>query len=152
MSPCEKYVCTYSPMSDFGYTIWNFQMVEIIREFDCEREEDEDTWQWSFDGSYIAKKFRTETEKDGKTKIKEGLSVYELPSMELLKTKDGVKKSINVENINDWHWSPSKDIIAYTANLEREDEEYNAVPKVGFIKIPERRTIEARNVKNSESL
>ena len=34
MSPCEKYVLTYSPMGDFGYTVWDFQMVSIIREFE----------------------------------------------------------------------------------------------------------------------
>lgn len=60
MSPCEKYVLTYSPMGDTGYTVWNFQMVEIIREFESEPGEDENTYQWSFDGNYIAKKFHSE--------------------------------------------------------------------------------------------
>jgi hypothetical protein len=33
MSPCKKYFLTFSPMADVGFTIWNFQMVEVIREF-----------------------------------------------------------------------------------------------------------------------
>lgn len=50
MSPCERYVLTYSPMGNFGFTVWNFQMVEIIREFQQEREETEHTYEWSYDG------------------------------------------------------------------------------------------------------
>lgn len=82
MSPCEKYVLTYSPMGETCYTVWNFEMVEIIREFEAEAEEDEDTYKWSHDGKYIAKKFRTETiVEETVTKVKEGISVYTLPSM-----------------------------------------------------------------------
>jgi uncharacterized protein with WD repeat len=44
MSPCEKYVLTFSPMADVGFTVWNFQMVEVIREFQTERDEDETSW------------------------------------------------------------------------------------------------------------
>ncbi len=36
MSPCEKYVLTFSPMADTAFTVWNFQMVEVIREFEAE--------------------------------------------------------------------------------------------------------------------
>lgn len=64
-------------------------MVEVIRDFEAEREEDENTYQWSFDGNYIAKKYRTETEVEGKQKVKEGLSVYTLPSMQLLVNNEG---------------------------------------------------------------
>lgn len=89
MSPCEKYVLTFSPKGDVCFTVWNFQMVEIIREFEAEREEDHETYSWSFDGNYLAKKFRTEQEKDGKVKVKEGISVYTLPSMQLLTNSEG---------------------------------------------------------------
>jgi hypothetical protein len=41
-------------------------MVEVIREFDSEAGEDHETYKWSFDGNYLAKKFRTEQEKEGK--------------------------------------------------------------------------------------
>jgi len=61
-------------------------MVQVIREIQAERDEDEGSWQWSFDGSYIGKRFRSEVENNDSLKTKEGISVYELPSMELLKT------------------------------------------------------------------
>ena len=41
MSPCERYVLLYSPMADVPFVVWNFQMVEVIREFQQEREEDD---------------------------------------------------------------------------------------------------------------
>lgn len=64
-------------------------MVEVIRDFEAEPNEDENTYHWSFDGNYIAKKFRTESEIEGKTKVKEGISVYTLPSMQLLSNSEG---------------------------------------------------------------
>lgn len=156
MSPCEKYVLTFSPMADVGFTVWNFQMVEVIREFQTERNEDETSWQWSFDGSYIGKRFRSEVEKDGSSKTKDGISVYELPSMELLKTQEGVKKSITIDSIEDWSWAPSKNLIIYTAclNQEEQSEESKTIvdPRIGFLKIPERRFFGVKNFKSSESL
>jgi len=34
MSPCERYVLSYTPTNDTCFTVWNFKMAEIIREFD----------------------------------------------------------------------------------------------------------------------
>jgi len=51
-------------MGEKAYTVWNFEMVEIIREFDAEADEDADSYKWSHDGSYLCKKFRTETRND----------------------------------------------------------------------------------------
>lgn len=39
MSPCERYVLTYSPKGDSQFTVWNFQLVEPIREFLAEKNE-----------------------------------------------------------------------------------------------------------------
>lgn len=36
MSPCERYVVTYAPMAKNPFVIWNFQLVEQIRDFDQE--------------------------------------------------------------------------------------------------------------------
>lgn len=55
MSPCERYVLTYSPMGDTAFTFWNFQLAEIIREFDIAPGETEKTYKWSHDGNYVAK-------------------------------------------------------------------------------------------------
>jgi hypothetical protein len=59
MSPCERYVLTYAPKGDVAYTVWNFQLVETIRDFAAEKGENQDTYKWSFDGNYLAKKFET---------------------------------------------------------------------------------------------
>ena len=56
-------------------------MVEVIRDFEAESGEDENSYKWSHDGQYLAKKFYTEVEVQGKMKVKEGVSVYCLPSM-----------------------------------------------------------------------
>jgi len=123
MSPDEKYVLTYSPMGDKAYTVWNFEMVEIIREFDAEVDEDEHSYKWSQDGKYLAKKFRTETIVDDKvTKVEEGLSVYTLPSMQLLQNDEGQKKSITIAGITEWMWVPNKNFIVYVATFPQEDE------------------------------
>lgn len=92
MSPCERYVLTYSPMANFGYTVWNFQMVEIIREFEQERDETDQSYVWSHTGNFIAKKFAKEMEAEdgkGEAKVKTGISIYELPSMQLQANSEG---------------------------------------------------------------
>ena len=94
---------------------------------------------WSHDGNYLAKKFRQEKPAtDGNTediKVKTGISVYTLPTMELIATADGIKKSITVDGIEDVMWSPSRNFLVYTAFPGE-----NQHPRVGFIEIPSRQT------------
>jgi len=54
-SPCEKYLMVYSPKNDLPYAVWNFMTLEKIREFDQVRDEHANTYQWSYDGKFIAK-------------------------------------------------------------------------------------------------
>lgn len=68
----------------------------------------------------MAKKFVQEIKKaeDGEEevlKVKKGLSVYKLPTMELIATDDGVKKSITIDGIEDWSWAPQRNFIVYSA-------------------------------------
>jgi len=135
MSPCERYVLTYAPMSKSPYVIWNFQLVEQIRDFDQKEGEDGHAYTWSHDGNYLAKKFKTEKAEDNTAKVKTGISVYQLPSMELIQTSDGAKKSITVEGIMDVKWAPNRNALAYTAFPGE-----NQHPRVGFIEIPSRQT------------
>ncbi len=113
MSPCERYVLTYAPMSKNPYVIWNFQLVELIRDFDQKEGETATSYQWSHDGEYIAKKSVQEITKqnaDGTEEVvksKPVISVYTLPSMELLATSDGKKKSITVEGLTEFLWAPN---------------------------------------------
>lgn len=67
--------------------------------------------------------------------------------------KEGLKKSITIEGIRDWMWCPHKNMIVYSAFYKQEDEEKQKVdPKIGFMKIPERRVIDQKTMKNSEEL
>lgn len=130
MSPCERYVLTYSPAAEYGFTVWDFKLVTVLREFNLEEDEEAETWRWSSCGNYIAKQFRQEIEKEDLTKrIKEGISIYELPSMDLLKTAEGVKKSISIEELSEWSWVQGKAVIVYTSHLPKFDDEYDEDPK-----------------------
>lgn len=140
MSPCERYVLTYAPSSKSPYVVWNFQLVEQIRDFDQKHGEDHTTYMWSFDGNYLAKKFVTEiksTKDDGSeetVKTKTGISVYSLPSMELIVNEEGQKKSITIEGIQELKWAPHKNFLVYTAFPGE-----NQHPRVGFIEVPSRK-------------
>lgn len=138
MSPCERYVLTYAPMSKTPYVIWNFQLVEQIRDFDQKEGEDGHSYQWSHDGNYLSKKFRTEKPiEDGSSdvKVKTGISVYTLPTMELIQISEGVKKSITVEGVEDVMWAPNRNVLVYSAFPGE-----NQHPRIGFIEIPSRQT------------
>ena len=132
-------------------------MVSIIRELPISGDEDINTYKWSKDGKYLAKKFRTELRKEGtdEVKIKEGITVHELPSMEILKNAQGQKKSITIPGIREWHWSPKKNILIYSCFFapEEDEDDYDDEeekkerpeknqqypdPKVGFMSIPSR--------------
>lgn len=124
MSPCEQYVLTFSPKADVPFTVWNFQMVEVIRELPIGDNEDIDSYKWSFDGQYLAKKFQSELKKEGSNEVKkkEGISVYELPSMELLKNQEGQKKSITIPGIRDWAWAPQRNTLTYICRYGDDEE------------------------------
>jgi hypothetical protein len=51
-------------MAKNPFVIWNFQLVEVIRDFDQKDGETHLAYQWSFDGNYLAKKFKTEISAD----------------------------------------------------------------------------------------
>lgn len=71
--------------------------------------------------------------------------------MELLKTVDGVKKSITIDAIDDWDWVPGRNVIAYTAHLD-EPATSNIIPRISFMSIPSRRVIGTQNFKGCLSL
>ena len=168
MSPCEKYVLTFSPFADVAFTVWNFHMVEIIRELPIADDENIDTYKWSHDGSFLAKKFKTEIRKEGsdEVKVKDGITVFELPSMQILQNRDGQKKSITIAGIKDWEWSPARNTLIYSCffNQDEEDEDdygdeeikKSAAantkpvmdPRVGFMNIPSRQIIGFKDFKS----
>jgi translation initiation factor 3 subunit B len=147
MSPCEQYVLTYNQTSKKeAFIVWNFKLTDKIRSFEKEMFDKAESYKWSHDGKYIAKKFRTDkTNELGETKTKTGLSVFGLPSMDLLE-KDGNKKSITIDGIEAFEWSPSAPILVYSAFPEGN----NQYSRVGFLKIPQRHNLMEMMQKDAE--
>jgi len=142
-------------------------MVEIIRELPIADDETIETYKWSPDGKFLAKKFKTELKKDGsdEIKIKEGISVYELPSMQILQNREGQKKSITIAGIREWDWAPTRNTLIYSCFFgedEEDEEDYgneeekkakepaeNVMdPRVGFMNIPSRQVIGFKDFKS----
>ena len=129
-------------------------MVKELREFDLKADESVETYKWSHDGCYLAKHFKRELE-DGRTK--EGITVYELPSMDTLKDSKGKATPITINGINEWCWAPRRNVLVYTANLDKseEGEEVKAVaqePRIGFTEIPSRQVLETYPFKGARRL
>ena len=81
---------------------------------------------WSHDGQYVARV------------TAQGLGIYELPSMALLD-----KKSIKVEGLRDFAWSPTDNLLAYwTPDIGE------APARVSVLQIPSRTLLRAKNLFN----
>lgn len=147
MSPCERFVLTYNQSSKKeAFIVWNFKLTEKIRSFEKEMFDKQDSYKWSFDGNFIAKKFSTsKTDELGNVVSKQGLSIYTLPTMELLE-KDGVKKSHTINGIESFYWSPTQNMICYSASPEGN----NQLPKIGFLAVPSRQTKKEIIAKDAE--
>lgn len=97
-SPCEKYLVTYAPQTDQvnrKLVIWDIRMGVEKRSFNMSGPCVWPIFRWSKDDSYFAR-------------ITSKLSIFETPSFGLLD-----KESLKVENIKDFSWSPTDNIIAY---------------------------------------
>jgi translation initiation factor 3 subunit B len=92
-SPCERYLVTWdgsdSGMDEMAIKVWIVKSAKVVRGFKCMPDVEWPMLKWSGDGNYLARIV------DG------GISVYELPSMKL------VKKPILAKGIQDFEWSPS---------------------------------------------
>ncbi|KAF4519210.1 hypothetical protein B566_EDAN013504, partial [Ephemera danica] len=100
-SPCEKYLVTYSPLSDGPgeqkrVIIWDVRTGIEKRSFPVEGTTIWPIFRWSPDDKYFAK-ISTDM-----------LSVYETPSFGLLD-----KKSIKITGIRDFAWSPTDNVLVY---------------------------------------
>ena len=132
-SPNEKYLVTFSP-SNHGQTedptaiiIWDSRTGAKKRAFHSENPPVWPVFRWSFDDSYFARMTQDSQ-----------LSVYETPSFGLLD-----KKSIKVEGIKSFSWSPSSNILAYFVAEEKD------VPaRVVLLEIPSRKEVRVKNLFN----
>jgi len=114
---------------------------EKIRDFEQAVGEDADSYQWSFDGNYIAKitlkhtpieKYEAqvaaevaEIEKAIKDEqdppvfqsetTKSFITVYELPSMKMCEDGDNNRTSIYVDGLKEFKWAPHKNVLIYSS-------------------------------------
>ncbi|XP_070581351.1 eukaryotic translation initiation factor 3 subunit B-like [Ptychodera flava] len=130
-SPCERYMVTFSPLVDTkddpqAIIIWDIYTGSKKRGFHCENTAHWPIFKWSHDGKYFARM------------AQDGLSVYETPSFGLLE-----KKSIKIQGIRDFSWSPSDYFIAYWTP------EDNDIPaRVTLLEIPMRTEVRVKNLYN----
>jgi uncharacterized protein with WD repeat len=159
-SPCEKYLLVYQPRNELAYSVWNFQTHEKIREFEQLHGEDGNSYQWSFDGSYIAKITKKVIKKEGEEgaeqakeddeeeEFKTYITIYELPSMKLLKDMDGYRTSIPADGLKEFVFLPGRNILVYTSFPS----EPNMLPRITFMELPSRRVLQIHTCKDSTDL
>ncbi|WAQ97470.1 EIF3B-like protein [Mya arenaria] len=131
-SPCERFMITFSPMppkadEPQSIVIFDIRTGQRKRGFNCEQHA-QATWpifKWSSDGKFFAR-LATDT-----------LSVYETTTFRLLDNK-----SLKIDGIRDFSWSPSDNYIAYWVP----EQDTNIPARVTIISIPSRTELCVRNL------
>lgn len=128
-SPCEKYLVTFSPSADSkddpkAIIIWDILTGQKKRGFHCENASAWPIFKWSFDGKYFARMSPNT------------LSVYETPSFGLLD-----KKSLTIEGLKDFAWSPTDPYIVYWT-----PEVGHTPARMVLIEMPSRVLIQQKNL------
>jgi len=133
-SPCEKYLVTFSPNASNVATdepsaiiVWDSRNGVKKRAFHSESPPVWPVFKWSHDDNYFARMTQDGT-----------LSVYETPGFGLLN-----KKSIKVEGLKGFSWSPKDSILAYWV---AEDKDVPA--RVVLLEIPSRKELRVKNLFN----
>jgi translation initiation factor 3 subunit B len=125
-SPCEKYLLTFSPKGKF--CVWNVASKEEARVFAA----DDDKWgayKWNFNGEYLAKMADS------------SIFFYQTPTMSLLEDETGQKRPIKIENLSDFSWSPTSNIVACHIR-----ENNNKPAMIKILAIPSKDLIASRNL------
>jgi len=124
-SPCENYVVTASPQFQDNdnprdpqcIIVWDLRSGAKLRGFTSGKTGVWPAFKWSHDDKYFARI------------ADQGISVYETPSMDLLE-----KKTIKIDGIKDFCWSPSDPVISYFV-----PESNDKPATVVLVEIPSRR-------------
>jgi len=137
-SPCEKYIVTFSPNIDprlieevAPVIIWEARTGVKKRMFTVTGGGSWPIFKWSSDDKFFA---RIATD----NKEEPALSIYETPSFGLLD-----RKSIKVNGMRDFSWSPTENILAYWV---AEDKDVPA--RVTLVEIPSRNEVRVKNLFN----
>ncbi|KRY02007.1 Eukaryotic translation initiation factor 3 subunit B [Trichinella pseudospiralis] len=134
ISPCEKYIITFSAPKYENFDSSNSVIVWEIFSGDKKRSfpltpnmiRPWPYYKWSYDGKFLA------TLKD------ETLCIYETETFALLG-----KKTMPIEGIRDFEWSPTDDHLAYWVS-----ERGHAPGRVALMKLPEKLDIRSKNMFN----
>lgn len=125
-SPCERYILTFNPKGKF--IVWNISTREEIRSFPAE-DDKWGTYKWSFNGDYIGKL------------SEESIFIYNSETMAMLEDDSGAKRPLHIENLAEFSWSPTANIISCYI---RENSKKPALIKI--ISIPTRTQIALRTI------
>jgi len=132
-SPCEKYIVTFSPKTSnvtedpTSIIVWDCRTGAKKRAFHSENPIVWPVFKWSSDDKFFAR-----MSNDGV------LSVYETPGFGLLD-----KKSIKIEGLKGFSWSPKDNIIGYWVGEAKD------VPaRVVLLEIPSRKELRVKNLFN----
>lgn len=137
-SPCEKYIVTFSPNIDprlaeeiAPVIIWEARTGVKKRSFSVTGVGSWPIFKWSSDDKFFARMAQD-------SKDEPALSIYETPSFGLLD-----RKSIKVNGMRDFSWSPTENILAYWV---AEDKDVPA--RVTLVEIPSRNEVRVKNLFN----
>ncbi|XP_071493342.1 eukaryotic translation initiation factor 3 subunit B-like [Diadema antillarum] len=131
VSPCERYIVTFSPLIDprednQAIIIWDIKTGTKKRGFLCENADNWPVFKWSMDGKFFARM------------SEDTLSIYETPSFGLLD-----KKSLKIPGIREFCWSPASNVLSYWTPEEKENP-----ARVTLIAVPSRRELRVKNLFN----
>lgn len=132
-SPCERYMVTLSqPLmltnQENAIIVWDVRLQAIKRTFHAEYSQNLPwpIFKWSYNDKYFGRVH------------KDSLYIYETETFSLLD-----KKSLKIQGIRNFSWSPSQEILAYWVA-----EEQNVPARVTLIEIPSKRELRAKNIFN----
>ncbi|EDO38554.1 predicted protein, partial [Nematostella vectensis] len=130
-SPCERYLVSFSPIvtnteDPTGIVIWEIRTGLKKRGFLAGDTSQWPAFKWSNDGKYFARM------------APDSISVYETPSFGLLD-----KKSLKIQGVKDFQWSPVDNIIAFWV-----PEVKDTPARVTLMQIPERHEVRVKNLFN----
>lgn len=124
-SPCEQYLVTYGPNGQ-KIIIWDIRTGTEKRSFASDGSSNMSMFRWSHDDKYVARMGDN------------AIHVYETSTFYLLD-----KKSIKVQGIRNFSWSPTDNIVAYWMS-----EDLDAPARVTLMEIPRKTEIRNKNLFN----
>mmetsp|Transcript_21875 Transcript_21875/g.57057 ORF Transcript_21875/g.57057 Transcript_21875/m.57057 type:complete len:654 (-) Transcript_21875:119-2080(-) len=135
-SPGEKYLVTFSSRGDgVGIALfWDIAQERMVSEMQVRERSGGPVIKWSHDDKYFAKL----KDKKPDEEHHQGITVFSTPAFEILD-----KKSIKIENVQGFEWSPTDNIISYWVP---EAEQGNMPAKVVLMDIPSRKELTANNM------